>query len=139
MLHRSHPLPDQSGGIVIYGESLGTGITVSLARERAAGALVLEAPFTSLADVAADRFWRMPVGLLLRDRFESISKIGAIGMPLLIVHGGRDRTVPVKFAKRLYLVAGDPKELRILPKAAHANVFDHGAGEIIHDFLSLLA
>lgn len=123
------------GRTVIYGESLGTGIAVEMAREHDAGALVLEAPFTSLVDVAAHHYWWTPARALLRDRFASIEKIGAIDMPLLIVHGERDRTVPVKFGKRLYAAAAEPKELRLLPGARHVDVFDFGAGEAIHAFL----
>jgi fermentation-respiration switch protein FrsA (DUF1100 family) len=121
---------------VIYGESLGTGIATQMARERPAAALVLEAPFTSLPDVAAGHYWWTPARWLLRDRFESAAKIDAIGMPLLIVHGERDRTVPVKLGRRLFAAAIEPKEFHLLPEAGHADVYEHGAGEIVHDFLA---
>ena len=121
---------------VLYGESLGTGVAVEMASVVRPAALVLEAPFTSLADVAADRFWWAPARWLVRDRFESAAKISAIRSPLLIVHGERDRTVPVKFGKRLFDAAAQPKEIRLLPEAAHVDLFDHGAGEIVAAFLS---
>jgi len=121
---------------VLYGESLGTGVAVEMASMARPAALVLEAPFTSLADIAADRFWWAPARWLVRDKFASVAKIGAIRSPLLIVHGERDRTVPVKFGKRLYDAAAQPKEMRLLPGATHVDLFDHGAGEIVAGFLS---
>jgi fermentation-respiration switch protein FrsA (DUF1100 family) len=121
--------------IVIYGESLGTGVATAMAHEYAAAALVLEAPFSSLVDVAARRYWWTPARWLLRDRFESARRIAAIDMPLLIFHGGRDRVVPLKFGKRLFTAALEPKELRILPAAGHADLYDFGAAEVIEEFL----
>ncbi|HKO08074.1 MAG TPA: alpha/beta hydrolase, partial [Alphaproteobacteria bacterium] len=116
--------------------SLGTGVASEMAREREAAALVLEAPFTSLVDVAAHHYWWTPVRWLLRDRFDSIDRIAAVAMPLLIVHGERDRQVPLKFGKRLFAAAVEPKELRLLPEAGHVDLYDHGAAEIVEDFLS---
>jgi len=121
---------------VLYGESLGTGVAVQMAQERAAAALVLEAPFTSLAAVAGHHYWWTPARWLLRDRFDSAAKIAGIDMPLLIVHGERDRTVPVKFGRRLYAAAVEPKEFRLLPAADHTDLYEHGAGEIIREFLA---
>jgi fermentation-respiration switch protein FrsA (DUF1100 family) len=127
------------GRVVLYGESLGTGIAVQMAAERRMAALVLEAPFTSLVDVASRHYWWTPARWLVRDRFESLAKIGAIAMPLLVVHGQRDRTVPVSFGKRLFAAAPEPKELRLLPRAGHADVYDHGAGEAVDAFLRALS
>jgi fermentation-respiration switch protein FrsA (DUF1100 family) len=120
---------------VIYGESLGTGIATRMAQERDAAALVLEAPFTSIPDVAARHYWWTPARWVVRDRFESIRRIAAIDMPLLIVHGTRDRTVPVEFGKRLHAAAAEPKELVLLPEAGHADLYEYGAAAAIYDFL----
>lgn len=124
--------PDRT---VIYGESLGTGVATEMAQGRRLAALVLEAPFTSLVDVAAHHYWWTPVRWLLRDRFDSLGRIAAIEAPLLIVHGGRDSTVPLKFGERLFAAAREPKELRILPEADHADLYEHGAEQAIEDFL----
>jgi len=121
--------------VVIYGESLGTGVACAVASQYGAAALVLEAPFSSLVDVAAHRYWWTPARWLLRDRFESISCIATADAPLLVLHGGRDRVVPLKFARRLFAAAREPKELRILPAAEHTDLYDHGAGEIVEQFL----
>ena len=120
---------------VLYGESLGTGVAVQMAIERPVAAVVLEAPFSAIADVASARYPFIPVRLLLKDRFDSASKIGRIRAPVLIFAGGRDRVVPERFARRLYEAAVDPKELRILPEATHLDFHEHGAPRHVLDFL----
>lgn len=120
---------------VLYGESLGSGIAVRLASEARVAAVVLESPFTSIADVAAAHYPIFPVSLLVRDRFDSLARIGAIGAPLLVMHGERDRTVPVRFGRRLYAAAADPKEAWWHPEGGHVDLHAHGAGRIVLDFL----
>ena len=122
--------------IVIYGESLGTGVAVQMAFERRVAALVLEAPFTSAADVGAAAYPFLPVRLLLKDRFASIDKIARIEAPLLIVHGEADRVVPVRLGRALLAAAEEPKEGIFVPAAGHENLFDLGAAEVVLDFLS---
>ncbi|HYI89150.1 MAG TPA: alpha/beta hydrolase, partial [Beijerinckiaceae bacterium] len=75
-----------AGRLVLYGESLGSGVTVRLAGERPVGGLILEAPFTSTADVAKLSYWFVPVDFLMRDQFRSIDRIAAVDAPLLILH-----------------------------------------------------
>jgi len=120
---------------VLYGESLGTGVAVEMARLVRPAALVLEAPFTSLVDVAAARFWWTPARWLVRDRFDSLAKIPAIACPLLIVHGERDDTVPRKFGERLFGAAPEPKEFKVLLEAGHNDLFEHGAADLVDEFL----
>jgi fermentation-respiration switch protein FrsA (DUF1100 family) len=81
--------------------------------------LILEAPFTSLAAVAQHHYWYVPARWLLRDRWDVTDDIGAIATPLLVIHGERDRTVPVRFGKRLYDLASEPKESLFLPDGDH--------------------
>ena len=123
---------------VLYGESLGTGVAVHLAAELASPpfAVVLEAPYSSIADVAQWRMPLAPVRPLVLDRFESSAKVGGIDAPLLVVHGDLDGTVPARFGKRLFAAAANPKEGVFLPSAGHNDLYDHGMGEIVLDFLS---
>ncbi len=121
--------------IVLYGESLGTGVAVQMATERRVGAVVLEAPFTSAVDVAAHHYWYLPARYLVLDRFDSMAKIGRVGAPLFIVHGERDRIVPVAFGRALFEAAADPNEASFFPAAGHNDLYDHGAAEAIIDFL----
>ncbi|MEE8171782.1 MAG: alpha/beta hydrolase [Alphaproteobacteria bacterium] len=122
-------------GIVLYGESLGTGIAVHLAEARAPAALVLEAPFSSIADVAQARMPLLPVKSLLLDRFDSRSKIAAVAAPLLIVHGARDGTIPLRFGKKLFQAAGEPKTMHVYPEAGHNDLYEHGMASLVIDFL----
>ena len=129
------------GGLVLYGESLGTGVAVHLAHEAATtggapvGAVVLEAPFSSMGAVAAHHYPYVPARTLVKDRYDSAAKIGAVAAPVLVVHGERDRTVPVKFGRRLFAAASEPKEAVWVPHAHHENLYDFGAAEAVIDFL----
>jgi len=109
---------------VLYGESLGTGVAVKMAIERAAAAVVLEAPYSSAADVAQARYWFLPARWLLLDKWDSVSRIDRIRVPLLIVQGLRDRTIPPRFGRRLFDAAAQPKELLVVETAAHTDLYD---------------
>ena len=124
------------GRIIVYGESIGSGPAVQLAVERAVGALVLEAPFTSAADVAQRAYWYLPARYMVLDRFDSLSKIADIDAPLFIVHGERDRVVPVDMARSLLAAAKEPKDARFFPYADHNDLYDQGAVEAVLEFLA---
>jgi len=120
---------------VLYGESLGTGVAVQMAVEQPVGAVVLEAPYSSISDVASARYPVVPVRWLLKDRFDSAAKVAQIAVPLLIIAGGRDRIVPARFVERLFAAAAEPKEYRYIPEATHLDFYDHGAPVTVLDFL----
>ncbi|MDB5592543.1 alpha/beta hydrolase [Enterovirga sp.] len=112
--------------IVLYGESLGTGVAVWLAAHRRVGGVILDAPFTSIADVAQPLFRIIPVGLLLRDEFRSLDRISEIGAPLLVMHGERDGVIPIALAERLFAAAREPKVFLRLPDSDHVSVLEGG-------------
>lgn len=116
------------GRIVLYGESLGTGVAVALAAERRVGAIVLEAPFTSIAALAQRHYWYTPARWLVLDRFDTLSRIGSVGAPVLVLHGERDRTTPADQGRRIYAAAPEPKDALFAEDAGHVDLFDHGAG-----------
>ena len=123
--------------ILLYGESLGTGVATQLATEQPVRAVILEAPFTSITDIAAARYPWIPCRWLLRDRFDSLSKVGRIKAPMLILHGGADRTVPVEHARKLALAA--PKaRLVIVRDANHLNVHEQGGTSPLQAFIKAL-
>lgn len=97
---------ETKGPLVLYGESLGSGVAVSLAARSLPSALVLDAPYTSMADVARDRFPWLPVDLLLRDRFDSLRSIPSVRCPVVILHGSRDDVVPQRMGRELGAAAG---------------------------------
>ncbi len=71
--------------IVVYGESIGTGVATRVAATHEVDALILESPFTSLADIARRRFPYLPIDLLLHDRFDQLSRIGRLRYPILVI------------------------------------------------------
>ncbi len=120
---------------ILLGESLGTGVAVQMATEQRVAALVLEAPYTSIADVAQSDFPLLPVWWLVRDRFDSEAKIARVGVPLFVIHGERDGTIPVKFGRALFAAASEPKEAMWLPDAGHGVIGKHAVDAAVLDFL----
>ena len=104
---------------VLLGWSLGTGIAVQMAVERSVAGVVLLAPYTSIVDVGARRYPIFPVSLLMRDRFDSMSKIAAIHTPVMIVTGERDLVVPADMGHALFAAAREPKRALFLPETGH--------------------
>ena len=113
----------------IYGHSLGGAVAVNLAHELAddkqspqAAGLIIESSFTNLGDVAtAVSNTSLPVRWLLSQEFDSLSKIGAVGVPVLIAHGRDDRYVPARFSEALFDAAREPKQLLLIDGANHNN------------------
>ncbi len=133
---RAKGVPD--GGLVFYGESMGTGVATQMATEYNAAALILESPYTSVPDVGADRYPLVPVRLLLRDQFDSIGKIKDVHMPFLLLHGEMDQVVPIKFGKRLFDAANEPKQAVYVPEAGHNNVYNLKVQQIVLNFIGKL-
>jgi fermentation-respiration switch protein FrsA (DUF1100 family) len=97
--------------------------------------VVLEAPFTSVAAVAQLHYPYVPAAMLMRDRFDSLSRIGGIRSPLLVMHGGRDRVVPIRLGRALFDAAPLPKEGWFEPRAEHENLAAFGALEAAVAFI----
>jgi len=95
--------------IILYGESLGTGVATELAQSNSFHGIVLESPFTSIADAAKIYYPYLPVNLLLKDRYDTIKKIKNIKIPVLIMHGKKDNIVPFFMGEKLYQMANEPK------------------------------
>jgi len=122
--------------IVLWGESLGSGVAVPLAATHEVGAVVLETPFTSIADIARAQYPYAPVDLLLKDRFDSLSRVAAVRAPLLIVQGGRDRIVPPAMGRALLAAATAPAELWLAEEGGHSDLLDFGMAGAVADFLA---
>ncbi len=105
--------------IILYGESIGTGPAIQMATEIEARAIILEAPFTSLWQRAADIHWYIPTRYLIKDRFDSMSKIKQVNEPLLIIHNQRDRIVPHHHGVTLFQAANEPKEMMSIDADGH--------------------
>jgi len=125
----------EAGRMIAWGYSLGTGVAVALAAEHPFGGLILEAPYTSITDVAAAAFPFLPVRLLLKDRFASDARIQRVTAPLLIMHGTEDATVPITFGERLFGLAHEPKRFVRLVGGRHDNLDNFGATETARQFI----
>ena len=122
--------------LVLWGESLGTGVAVAIAAKNEVAALVLEAPYTSTADIAFATYPFIPVRLLMKDQFRSDERIGQVKAPLLILHGAQDRIIPVSYGERLYALANEPKHFVRFARGEHENLDQFGALQAVRDFLA---
>jgi uncharacterized protein len=127
-----------AGKIVPWGFSLGSGVAVALAADHPVGGLILEAPYTSIADIAATAFRLFPVRYLLRDRFRSDQRIARVRAPLLIMHGGRDSTISISFGEALFALANEPKQFVRFPEGGHNDLDAFGAIETARQFIGAL-
>ncbi len=128
----------EAASVVLYGESLGSGVAVQMAAEHAVAGLVLEAPFTSAVDVGQAAYPWLPVRLLMWDRFDNQSKIGGIAAPLLLIHGEADPVVASRFGRRLFEAAAEPKTAWFIPGAGHSELDFYSISEKVLSFLDSL-
>ena len=124
--------------IVIYGESIGSGVAVQLAATVQAKALILEAPMSSAIDVAREHYPYLLVTLLLRDRFQSIDYVDGIGMPLLVMHGDSDAIIPIRSGQKLFNQASEPKTFVSLKGAGHNDLQLFSVAEVAREFIDSL-
>ena len=95
--------------IMLYGESLGTGVATEIAQSNNYAGLVLETPFTSMVEAAKNFYPYIPVSLLLKDKYDNQNKIKNINIPVLVMHGEVDQIVPFWMGKKIYEMANQPK------------------------------
>ena len=122
------------GRIVLWGESLGSGLATWLAAREPVGAVVLETPYTSIAAIAKRRYPFAPVDVLLRDRFDSLVHMPAIRSPVLVLVAGRDVVVPPDMGHAIHAAAPDA-ELWVAAEGGHIDLMQHGSIEAVAEFL----
>ena len=121
--------------IVLWGESLGTGVAIAIAAERPVARLVLEAPFLSAVDVAAGAYPFVPVRWLMKDQFRSDRRIANVSVPVLVLHGERDNVVPIASGERLFSLIKGPKRFLRIPGGSHENLGGFGVVEAARRFV----
>lgn len=111
---------------VYFGRSLGAAVALQLALERPPAGLILESPFTSIAELGRHHYKLLYplLGRLVEARFDNLDKIPRLTSALLVIHGGRDRIVPPAMAERLFTLAPEPKRLLWLDQAGHNDTLD---------------
>jgi len=125
--------------IILYGESLGSGVAVQVAAEKPVGGIVLDAPYTSIVDVAAEAYPFLPVRPFMVDRYDTLRYLRDVKAPLLVVHGEEDEVIPVAMGRAVYAAANGPKEIVTLPRAGHSDHHLHGSTEEIFRWIEGLA
>ena len=124
--------------ILVYGESLGSAIAVDLATKHPVAGVIIEEAFTSVGDVGQKMFPFLPVRWLVRNKYDTLSKIGHINAPLLIFHSRNDELFDMRNAQRLLAAAKEPKQLVELT-GGHNDAFAVSAQtyrENLRDFLA---
>ena len=124
--------------IILFGESLGTGVAVQMATEYNVGALMLEAPYTSVAARAAEIYFYVPVNLMIQDKFDSINKIARVKAPLLLFHGELDQTIPIAMGRALLGAATSAKQGFFFPNGSHNDFDSHVISAHVLDFAKQL-
>ncbi len=117
----------RSDRIVLYGESLGCGVVVKMAGERAVAGVILESPYTSIAEVAQSHYWYLPAKWLVLDVWDAAAGIVKVSAPLLAIHGERDKIIPFRYGRRLFELAPGPKDSLFLPDSGHNDLYDDPA------------
>jgi pimeloyl-ACP methyl ester carboxylesterase len=112
--------------LVIWGRSLGSGPATFTASQRDADALLLETPFDSAVAVGVDRYWFLPVGLLMSDQYPVDQWITGVTEPVFVAHGTADTTIGVQHGQRVYDLAPNKAGIWIVPGADHDGLWAAG-------------
>ncbi len=121
--------------IVLYGESLGSGVATQVAVAKDVAGLILDAPYTTMTAVAALHYPYLPARWLMTDSYLTKKYIGRINAPILIVHGEEDQIIPVEMGRALFEMAKEPKEIATFKGAGHADHHAFGSYEKIWQWL----
>ena len=128
----------RENNIIVYGESLGTGVATEIAQNKNFAGIILESPFTSMIDAGKDKYPYLPVRLLLKDRYESNKKIKNINSPILIMHGKVDNIVPFHMGKKMYELANEPKYSYFSEYDDHMMEYNKKLLKALEDFIHSL-
>ncbi len=112
--------------IVLFGHSLGGAVAIDLATRREPAALVVQSSFTSLKEIARERFPSVPLHLVASRQYRSIDKVARVLLPKLFIHGASDETIPFTLGRRLFEHAAEPKEWYPVAHAGHSDVYRYG-------------
>jgi fermentation-respiration switch protein FrsA (DUF1100 family) len=108
--------------VIVFGRSLGSTVAGHLVSERPAAGLILESSFPSVEHMARTHYFGLPAHWLLRARFDLASHLKRVRVPLLIIHGDRDRIVPIGLGRKVYEQANGPKDFYRVSGAGHNDV-----------------
>ena len=124
--------------LILFGRSLGAAVAAEMATRFTTLGLILESPFVSIREMALEIFPSLPIGWLLRTRYDTLEKVRLVKTPILVLHGDRDATVPFAHGKRIFEVASQPKRFHRIIGASHNDTFVVGGEkyyEILREFI----
>jgi uncharacterized protein len=121
--------------IFLYGESIGTGIAVQVAAQRPVAGVVLDAPYTSIVDVAERLYPYLPARLMMHDRYETLKYLQEVQAPVLVIHGERDQVIPVEMGRTVAESAPGPSEIVTFREAGHTDHYAHGSLEAVNEWI----
>ena len=124
--------------LILYGESLGTGVATHLAQNKNYAGVILETPFTSMVDAAKNFYPYIPINWLLKDKFENFKKVKNINTPILVMHGEVDQIVPFSMGKKIYEIANNPKYSYFTKYDDHMMEYDENLVLALKSFLRSL-
>lgn len=123
------------GPVIYYGESLGTGVATKLAGKRAPDGLILEAPYTSVAELAAQRMPMFPVASVLEEVWDSKAHIKKVKTPLLVIHGTDDDVIPFSMGQTIFNTSpARNKKMHIVKGGGHSNLWTSNTQRAILKF-----
>ena len=115
--------------IIFYGRSLGSAVAIDLALKEECRSLILETPFTSIKEMAKLLHPILPLHYVIRTKYDSITKIKDVKVPVLIIHGDKDDYVPIEQGRKLYEAVNGPKEFYTVPGGNHNDIYMAGGEE----------
>ncbi len=124
--------------LIIFGHSLGTAVATELALRRPCAGVVLEAPFTSIRAMVGRAVPFLAPEDLVSERYDTLEKIPRLRVPLLVIHGTQDRTIPIAMGRAVFEAAPEPKRLYEVPGGGHVDGSLRGGDEYykrLGDFL----
>jgi len=124
--------------IILYGESLGTGVAVEVAQNKNYAGIILESPYTSMVNMGKKYYPLFPVRFLLKDKFESYKKIKKVSAPILVIHGKIDKIVPFAMGKKMYELANEPKFFYFQEYGDHMVDYDENLLSVLKKFIQSL-
>ena len=124
-------LDQDPASILIFGHSLGGAVAIDCAGKRRIAGLIVQSTFTHLKDATRASYPNLPVHLLAGKQFDSLGKVRGLAMPKLFIHGDADATLPMELGKRLFEAAAEPKDLYIVSRAGHNDLYRHGGSRYL--------
>jgi pimeloyl-ACP methyl ester carboxylesterase len=121
--------------IILYGESLGSGVAVQVAVGQPVAGIILDAPYTSLVDLAAYHYPYLPARWLMTDRYETVRHLPGVISPVLVLHGEQDEVIPVAMGRAVAAQVPTEVEMVTCPNAGHSDHHHYGSDQTVYAWI----